>query len=137
MSITKKHTKIIDEWVQNEVDETELIQKYRISFKKLSKLLNYKQTKDEIDGRLEVAKKRSQLLIAKYLPVATAKLIELCNSDNNETSRKACMDLIKEELQEKFAEPITQTEAQEPAPKIDNETASTILAVLAEKKKRP
>jgi hypothetical protein len=135
MALTKKNIKIIDEWVRNEVDESELIEKYRISYKKLSKLLNYKQTKEEIEGRVEAAKKRSQLLLSKYLPLAMAKLIEQCNSENSETSRKACMDILAIPHGKETSE---KPEEKTKEPKLDYETATKVWAVLAEsRKKRP
>ncbi len=136
MAVSKKYQKIIDKWIKNDGDETELTKKYHISYKKWANLLRDKYTINAIEGRVELAKRKSQLLKAKYLPLATAKLIELCNSENNETSRKACVDLIKEEIKEKCTDSKTETGAEESGKEVNPETASTILAVLAEKKKR-
>lgn len=134
MRFTPKQLKIIKKWLNNEVDELELCKKYHISYRKWHKWTNSKFVKDEIKGRVEAAKKRSELLMAEYLPLATAKLIEQCNSENSETSRKACLQIITNCAQENQIE--EQEETTEPAVEIDDETASKILAVLAERKRK-
>lgn len=136
MANTRKHIKILKKWIKNEGDDTKLPKRYKINHKKWGKLLKTKLFKDEISGRFEVAKKRSQLLMAKYLPLATAKLIEQCNSDNNETSRKACLEIIELCADEKPIEIIQAVPVKkEPDVEMDDETASKILEVMAESKK--
>lgn len=135
MQFTKKQIKIIKKWINNESDEKELCKKYKISYKKWSTWINSKYVKDEIKGRVEAAKKSSELLMARYLPLATAKLIEQCNSENNETSRKACIQIIS--LFSKDTA-IDETKELENASEveIEPEMASKILAVMAEEKRK-
>ncbi len=92
--LTKKQLKIIDEWVKSGGDEIEISTKYGISYRQWVKWLNNKSFSREIAGRIELARRRSQLLMAKYIPLAAAKLVELCGSDKEETRRKACLDVL-------------------------------------------
>jgi hypothetical protein len=131
MALTKKQLKVIKEWINNGGDEVEISLKYGISYKQWVKWLNNKSFSDEIDGRIELARRRSQFLIAKYVPLATAKLVQLCNSDNNETSRKACLDILELEAGLKKASQTPTDESVEPEPVIDPATASKLLAALA------
>lgn len=136
MVLSKKHLKIIEEWINNGGDEVEISMKYGISYKQWVKWLSDKSFSDEINGRIEMAKRRSQLLMAKYLPLATAKLIELCNSDNNEISRKACLNIVELEADlKRVNNNSTQLEPDEPEGHIEPETASKILAILADSRK--
>ncbi|MEN6384432.1 MAG: hypothetical protein ABFD79_04475 [Phycisphaerales bacterium] len=133
MANSRNQLKMIKKWIKNEGDDTKLPKRFKICHTKWGKLLNTKKIRDEIEGRIEVAKKRSQLLMVKYLPLATAKLIELCNSENNETSRKACVDILTVHKDNKPIEII-----KEPEPKLDfdNETASKVWAIIAESRSR-
>jgi hypothetical protein len=132
MALTKKQLKIIDEWFKNGGDEIEISMKYGISYKQWVKWLGNKYFSDEVAGRLELAKRRSQILLARYIPLAAAKLVQLCNSENNETSRKACLDILALETGLKQVSDTLKSEAPEPAPTIDPATASKLLAALAE-----
>ena len=132
MALTKKQLKAIDEWFKNGGDEIEVSMKYGISYKQWVRWLNNKSFSEEITGRIELAKRRSQILMAKYIPLAAAKLVQLCNSENNETSRRACLDILALETGLKQVSDSCENQTTEPAPNIDAQTASKILAALAE-----
>ncbi len=78
---------------------------------------------------------RSELLMAKYSCLAAVKLVELTASDKAETARKACLDIIsvpkiaanRDEQPDK-----TQKDGDRQAEPLSSETASRILAALAE-----
>lgn len=134
--LNKKQQEIVMKWINNEADEKKLCKKYKISYKKWSRWISSKFAQEEIKGRTEAAKKGCEILMAKYLQLATAKLIEQCNSENNETSRKACLEIIALCGQH---EPIDVTAAieikNEPVEEFDEETQSKLLEVLANSKK--
>jgi hypothetical protein len=73
--------------------------------------------------------------MAKYSCLAAVKLVELTASDKAETARKACLDIIsvpkiaanKDEQPDK-----AQKDSDRPAEQLPAETASRILAALAE-----
>ena len=134
MALTQKQLKIIEEWLNNGGDEVEISMKYGISYKQWIRWLSNKYFSEEINGRIEMAKCRSQILLAKYLPLATAKLVQLCNSDNQETSRRACLDILALEKGLKQVSEAATEAADEPEPTIDAATASKILAALAGEK---
>jgi hypothetical protein len=62
--------------------------------------------------------------------VAAAKLVQLTESENQETSRKACLDVINYLRQKAEPVPDDQPEA-EKLPDLPPELASRLLAVLA------
>jgi hypothetical protein len=139
MALTKEQLKIIYNWIRNEEDETKILKKYRITYKKWAQWLNDENVRQEIKGKVLAAKTRSKLFLARYLPLASAKLIELCNSDNYETSRKACIEILNFAHQNSIESDDEQIDAKDKLPNVsefDSQTQSKLLAVLAESKKR-
>jgi len=136
MALTKRQFNIIDEWFENGGNETTVLKKYNITHKKWEKWLADKAFGAAMADKVKAVQRQSQILIVQYVPMAAAKLIQLCGSDKEETSRKACLDVLA--LQAggcKDAEPCVSTDAcdNEEKTMLDEETAAKILAVLAEK----
>ena len=91
------------------------------------------------DERIAGAYRQSELILARYAPLAAAKLVELTESDNQETRRKACLDIIslqdkKQNEQDKKRPSKIEQNASETTdqPDLSPETASRLLAALAE-----
>ena len=78
-----------------------------------------------------VLKRQSQYIIGKYAPIAAAKLVQLTESEKDETSRKACLDVIMLQSNSKSIES-DETESAEQTEQLSGEQASRILAALAE-----
>jgi hypothetical protein len=131
MALTEKQIKVIEDLFESGGDEAGVLQKHKISHKLWQKWLADKNFSDGITSRFESAKRASQILLAKYIPLAAAKLVQLCDSKNQETSRKACLDILT--LRPGGRE-TPDSEQQELIPAIEPGTASKILAVLAEKR---
>ncbi|MCX5633416.1 MAG: hypothetical protein NTW93_07070 [Phycisphaerae bacterium] len=87
MSLTKKQLEIIDDLFESGGDETSVLQKHNIPRKVWAKWLADKDFADEIAARVEASKRQSRIILSKYLSVAAVKLVQLCNSENQETSR--------------------------------------------------
>ncbi len=130
MALTKKQIKVIDDLFESGGDETAVLQKHKISHKLWHKWLSAKDFSDEIAGRLESSKRQSQILLAKYIPLAAAKLVQLCDSESQETARKAALDILA--LQTGIKQTVPTDSSVEPARVLDPATASKLLKVLAE-----
>jgi hypothetical protein len=131
MALTEKQVKVIEDLFESGGDEAAILQKYNISHNLWQKWLADKNFSEGIKSRFESSRRASQILLAKYIPLAAAKLVQLCDSKNQETSRKACLDILT--LRAGNIETADSDEA-EAIPAIEPGTASKILAVLAEKK---
>lgn len=130
-AITKKQLDIIDEWFINGRDEAAVLQKYNIPQKIWKRWLADKSFDAAITDKLKSAQRQSQILISQYVPMAAAKLIQLCGSDKEETSRRACLDILA--LQAGNDQPKeADVDDDEEKTTLDDETASKILATLAE-----
>ncbi len=128
MSLTKEQLQIIDELFESGGDESAVLQKHNISYSDWQQKLADKDFADELAARLESSKRHSQIILSKYAPFAAAKLVQLCESENQETSRKAVLDILNLYTGLKNQNPVLPQ-----IPALDPDTASKILAVLAEK----
>jgi len=140
MSLTKEQLQIIDELFESGGDESTVLQKHNISFRDWQQKLAEKDFADEIAARLESSKRQGQIILSKYVPFAAAKLVQLCESENQETSRKAVLDILNLQTGRSEIHPGGQVSnlksqiSDTAPPSLDPVTASKILAVLAQDK---
>lgn len=128
--LTKKQLSVIEDLFSGEVEEQQVFEKHRINKRVYDKWLTEENFAGEFDRRIKSAHRRGELIIARFANVAAAKLVQLTESENQETSRKACLDVINY-LRQK-TEPVSedQPEAEE-LPDLSPELASRLLAALA------
>jgi hypothetical protein len=127
MALTRKQFLAINDLFDAGGDEAAVLEKHKI---KLSLWLKWQKDKnfgDEISRRMAALERQGQILIAKYRPVAIAQLVQLCNNENNETSRKACIDMLNFVVNGQKPE-----QAEQEQTKLSPQTASKLLAALAE-----
>jgi len=121
-----------------ELDEQGVLDKHKVSRNVYNKWLADGAFVDEFDRRVASARRQGEFIIARYAPLAATKLVQLTESDSQETARKACLDIISlpQGAAKKTQGPseVERTGEQE-AQQISDETASKLLAVLAEEKK--
>jgi hypothetical protein len=134
--LTKTQLAVIDELFAGRLEEHEILDKYKLTRKLYHKWWNDHAFKQQFDKRIADAYRQSAVLIARYAPVAAAKLIQLTESDRPETARKACLDIIS--MHTSSAETAsrkpdqTQPADTKPSMPFTPETAGKLLAVLAE-----
>jgi len=130
--LSKKQLNVIEDIFWGNLDETEVIKKHKVSNRVYRKWLGDANFIDELAFRLDSAKRQSNMIIAKFAPAAAFKLVELTDSEKEETSRKACLDIM--------AHPSTVNSPQEKkesvCENISSEKAEKILAVLAKEDRK-
>ena len=94
MALTRKQFLAINDLFEAGGDEAAVLEKHKIKLAVWLKWQKDKDFNDEIARRMAALEMQGQILIAKYRPHAIAQLVQLCNSENNETSRKACIDML-------------------------------------------
>ena len=134
--LTNRQLAVIDELFTGRLDEQEILDKYKLSRRIYDKWLNNDAFSGQLERRISEAYRQSAVLIARYAPMAAAKLIQLTNSDKPETARKACLDIISMPVHtvgQKDRPSDTPQPADTPPPvSLKPETAGKLLAVLAE-----
>ncbi|MFA5554737.1 MAG: hypothetical protein WCZ89_01465 [Phycisphaerae bacterium] len=136
--LTKKQSAVIDELFKGELSEEQICEKYAVAPAKYRKWLSDEIFIKEFSRRIEWLNLQSQALIARYSSLAAAKLVELIDSEKDETRRKACLDVLslgKENDKKNQNQQINSQDSQsEASTEISAETASRLLSVLAEEK---
>ena len=121
-----------------ELDEQGVLDKHKVSRNVYNKWLADGAFVDEFDRRVVSARRQSEFIIARYAPLAAAKLVQLTESESQETARKACLDIISlpQGAAKKTQGPSeTERASEQESQQLSDETASKLLAVLAEEKK--
>ena len=132
--LTKKQIQVIDVLFKNVKEESEILQKLNVSWMMYNKWFADEIFAEEFNNRIAAEKKRAAAYIACSASKAIDNLVTL-SGGTSETARKACLDLIALQSQA-ITQPQPQPQApeQSDSPKSDlsPETASRILAALAE-----
>jgi hypothetical protein len=134
--LSKKQLAVIDDMFSGELDEQVIPDRHGISRFILNKWLTDEDFQAEFSRRIAGCHRQSQFIIARYGPLAAAKLVELTESDKEETRRKACLDIISlPKLTKKNSSVKEQTEQEELTNQLPAQTAAKLLAMLAEEKR--
>lgn len=133
--LTTRQLNVIEDLFVSELTEQDILDKHKVPRRLYNKWLTDKLFTEHLDRRIAASYRQSAAYIARCAPLAAARLVELTESQKVETARKACLDIIS-----------MKSEGQNPAgtstnnptsdgdehPKLSNETAGKILAILAE-----
>jgi hypothetical protein len=140
IKLNKRQLTVIEDLFNGNLDEQTVLDKHKVSRNLYNKWLTDDAFVGEFDRRIESAYRQSAALIARYAPLAAAKLVQLTESDKEETARKACLDIISMPL---FSRAKKTPAKGEPEPAegssdpvqgfaLPAETASKLLSILAE-----
>ncbi|MCF7956024.1 MAG: hypothetical protein K9M75_09505 [Phycisphaerae bacterium] len=125
--LNKKQLDVIDDLFECNGNESEVIKKHKVSIAIYRKWLADKNFTDELEFRLESARRQGNLIIAKFTPAAAVNLVRLTESDKEETSRKACLDVMSHPGEKNAPK----KESESVCENISAEKAEKMLAVLA------
>lgn len=134
-NLNKKQFAVIDELFKGELSEEQICEKYAVTPAKYRKWLTDENFTKEFSRRIEWLNLQSQALIARYSSLAAAKLVELIDSEKDETRRKACLDVLSLTKDENKNQnpPLHSQNSQPDAPtELPAQTASKLLAALAQ-----
>jgi len=137
--LTKRQLAVIEDLFSGELDEQAALDKHKVSRNIYNKWLADEQFSEQLRERITSSHRQSELIIARYAPLAAAKLVELTESQNPETARKACLDVIS--LPQAAAKKTQGTSEgsqadEQDGPQLSDETVSRLLAALTEEKRK-
>lgn len=135
--LSKRQRAVIEDIFNNQLDEQSVLDKHKVSRHIYNRWLADENFGDEFNNRIASSHRQSEFIIAKYAPLAAAKLIQLTESENQETARKACLDIIsvpkiaanRDEQPDKSPK-----DSDKQAEQLSEATASKLLTALAEEK---
>ena len=133
-NLTRKQISIINDLFTGESEEDEILEKHKVSPAVFNKWLTDENFKNEFVRRIEWLNLQSQALVARYTSTAAIKLVELTESKNSETARKACLDIISLPKTNPL-KPANQSEHDNNSPpQLSPQTAGKILEIMANEK---
>jgi len=136
--LSKRQLAVIEDLFAGELDEAAVLDKHKVSRNRYDEWLADERFLEAFAERIGRAYRQSQFIIARYAPLAAAKLVQLTGSDSAETARKACLDIIGFSGQGSGNSiPLSDPRALNPTPgeasgQLSAEAASRLLAALAE-----
>jgi hypothetical protein len=131
--LTKKQLGVIADLFAGELDEQHVLDKYDVSRDTFEKWLNDERFIGRLNERIAHSFWQSRLFIARYAPLAAARLVGLTASETQETARKACLDIISTDPQGIAGTPVVPVKTPSHN-ELSPETTSRILAALAEER---
>lgn len=137
-NLSRKQLAVIDDLFAGELDEHAVLTKHKVTEPLYNKWLAEERFSEALSRRISRAHRQSQLIVARYAPLAAAKLVQLTESDSQETARKACLDIISGPFpapQFTAGSDSGPASAEHPA-ELSPETASRLLATLAEEQRK-
>ncbi len=145
--LSRKQLAVIEDSFAGELTEQAILNKHKVSRNVYNKWLADECFRQRFDERIAGAYRQSELILARYAPLAAAKLVELMGSDKPETVRKACLDVISLRASQAVLSKTNSPAAMldQPAsnvtesnlPQLSEENASRILSALAETCEQP
>ena len=149
--LTKRQLAVIDDMLDGELDEQSVLANHKVSRSTYDRWLADDSFAEQFSRRIASAYRQSELIIARYAPLAAAKLVQLTESDGQETARKACLDVISfprlapqsfDHAQDRAPRALDRFIAgsgpgAEGPPELSEQTASRLLAALAEEQSLP
>jgi hypothetical protein len=133
----KKQLAVIEDLFTAELGEQEVLEKHGVKPSLYQKWLADEEFMQHFERRLAQAYHSSRVLLARHALAAADRLIQLTKCDQNETARKACLDIIfpqSPNMAGHTSSHDTQDASEDarPTPTLSPETASRILAILAD-----
>jgi hypothetical protein len=129
----RKQSAVIEDLFSSPLSEKRILEKHNINRETLDKWMSGKEFSKEFADIIKRLRCRTTILIAKYSSEAVKRLIELTESEKQETARKACLDILGLQAEQASTEKNDTEENPRPKIKLSPEKASKLLKLLAEK----
>jgi len=133
--LTRRQLALLDTlFVKDGLDEQGVLDECKVSPKLFNKWMTEPAFTEQLNKHMAAAHRRSLLHLARSAPKAATKLVALSQKGEGETTRKACLDIISGCDLSLTADQKRETkdDGREPSDNLSPETASRILAALAE-----
>jgi hypothetical protein len=139
--LSEKQLAVIEDLFEGK-QEQEILGKHNLSRKLYDKWLADETFNGYLDRLIKWEYRRSELILARKVRDAVSNLLSLTKSEQSETARKACFDIITMRanlltgtcLAGTPAVPVDNPTPLPESPQLSPETAGKVLAVLAEEK---
>ena len=135
--LNKRQLALIDSLFKGKSSESRVLKRHGVSTVVYRGWLANKVFAGEVAFRIEGARRESRIIIAKNSRKAAKKLVELADSEKEETARRACLDIVSGAGLGEVKKQVKSTAMEKDKfnAKISPKAASKLLKTLAEEKK--
>ena len=131
--LTRRQHALLEDLFTGELDEQAVLDKHAVTHHLYEHWLADERFAAQFEQRIAHAYRQSRMILARNAPAAATKLAELAGSKKEETARKACLDIISSYQPVMAPTPPRAPSPQgSPAPDLSPESASRLLAILAD-----
>ena len=92
--LSTRQLAVLEDLFSGELEEQAVLDKYKVSRNLYNRWLANETFAEQFAQCIAGAYRQSAVMIARYAPLAAAKLVQLTESEKAETARKACLDII-------------------------------------------
>jgi len=138
-ALSAKQLDVIDDLFEGKLQERGILKKHNLSRKLYDKWLADEAFNTRLDWRIQWEYRKSAFKLARNAPAAVSELMELTGSEQSETARKACLDIITMRANLVAGTPSTpggNNTLPPESPQLSPETAGKVLAMLAEQQQK-
>jgi hypothetical protein len=132
--LIRRQAALIEDLFAGTLEEHEVLRKHHVSASLFERWLGDERFLQQFERRIDHAYRQSRMVLASHAPKAATKLMQLMESQSQETARKACLDILALHAaaggQGSPDAPVVAT-AVPSARVLSPETASRLLAALA------
>jgi hypothetical protein len=134
--LSKRQLAVIEDLFAGRLEEQAVLDKHKVKRSLYNKWLNDQRFIEQFDQQINSAYRQSAAMIARYAPIAAAKLVQLTESKKPETALRACVDIITMPAlsQTRPDERMKKDDEESSNNELSPETASRLLAALAAEK---
>lgn len=115
---------------EGNLSENEALEKHKVSIRTYRRWLKCPEFVAEFDFRIDASGRQGRLIVARHVPQAAKRLVQLAGDDKGETARKACLDIMSLPFSDKGK--IVSQGDDNAGVKIDTDLASKLLKTLAQ-----
>jgi hypothetical protein len=132
--LNKRQLAVLDDLFAGKLEEQAVLEKHHVSRSLFERWLADERLAEQFEQRIVRVQRQSRMILARYAPTAAVKLMQLTDSKNQETARKACLDILS--LHTSSGGQASPDVSSDSAPAssiqaLSPETASRLLAALA------
>lgn len=131
-SLTRRQRALIEDLFADDANEQQVRAKHKVSRELYARWLADERFLEALENRIAQAYRAARIILARAAAETARTLIELTKGDKGETARKACLDILAAQAPAAPNSAAPGPTEPDTVPALSPETASRILALLAE-----
>ena len=130
--LTRKQRDVLDDMFSGAMSEEEVLERHKVSRLVYQRWLCQEKFAGQFSFCIDSARRQGRMIVARFIPVAAAKLVELTGSEKEETARKSCLDIMSMPFGDDKVSEVATVEDERLSEGLNADLAEKLLKSLAE-----